>query len=721
MDGQFEKSFADLALAYQRDKAPYLMNFMLGFQVLEKNDDETRAAGLFGYAVGSSLYYAPVFFINGELRGHELLYLKQQDIFLPFAERWVNYLLGKQAFVLGEPVEPARQEYSRPDFSVYGNNHYKSGSYTPLYESGRSFDATPFLSAFEFTLDSEAMLKQAARCDLPTFIQQAPAQIKRAFLATMKNEPEFCKAVTQFYKLEDFNKRANTETLVLDEVSTQDVGGEPAKLDVQIIVEDAPSIEIAGLDETEKLDMLTDGFVARDHRKDTASVYAVAPNRALSTPKGTGMYMLYDKEGEEHPCYVFNAPVTCGGKGIETSGAKLVVEEDTGQVALVAPTMLATEYISDFAEVKGTCAVSKVKAGDTVFFTSAKQATVPVIVSTVRREDGDLIIECRPQLDGVYKLPEVKAFYQDVGADGKPVHKSVGIGGEGAEEFTLVCSKSAREGFTQVGTRLFAGGDVRAYKAGTSDPYGRYGGLSFRPGTPLDFMACAMSRGGAKPVRITKQASAYYITLDQHRSGYLPKLGALLYLTKQAGVSVTDARRLLGEAASREGGPVDVLVKASFFPEEPSGTDPYTGVPMAPNAVNVEEYGLPKGDRAAYETDPRLDPEMVAMSQRAAQTGQKEVFDASVLAGLLRKTRVEEGFDKYLGDLFLAVDRLGRLLFMYYWHYDKFSERYGVEEMKELESSLKDSFSGLGDLVLFLKKRAIDPGFATKGSDVDLG
>ena len=76
--------------------------------------------------------------------------------------------------------------------------------------------------------------------------------------------------------------------------------------------------------------------------------------------------------------------------------------------------------------------------------------------------------------------------------------------------------------------------------------------------------------------------------------------------------------------------------------------------------------------------------------------------------------------DKFLSDLMVGEDRIGRLLFMFYWHNDKFQDRYGKEEMSELESALRNTFKAVGDLILFLKKKSIEPDMAVRGSDVDL-
>jgi hypothetical protein len=103
-DTPFEQAFSNLAHAYIKDKAPKLLDFEVGFQLLEKNQENTKAVGVFGFKVGSQWIYVPVFFLNGDLKGHELLYIKSQDQFLPLKENWINHILGKKPAMLGDGV-----------------------------------------------------------------------------------------------------------------------------------------------------------------------------------------------------------------------------------------------------------------------------------------------------------------------------------------------------------------------------------------------------------------------------------------------------------------------------------------------------------------------------------------------------------------------------------------------------------------------------------------
>ena len=103
--------------------------------------------------------------------------------------------------------------------------------------------------------------------------------------------------------------------------------------------------------------------------------------------------------------------------------------------------------------------------------------------------------------------------------------------------------------------------------------------------------------------------------------------------------------------------------------------------------------------------------------QRASQTGQKEVFDASVLGALVKTHNPTEMVERFLPTIVSGMDRLGRLLFLLHWHYEEFTERYGKEDLVDFTDDLKSSFESLGELVLFMKKRTLagDPEFYGMG------
>jgi hypothetical protein len=136
-----------------------------------------------------------------------------------------------------------------------------------------------------------------------------------------------------------------------------------------------------------------------------------------------------------------------------------------------------------------------------------------------------------------------------------------------------------------------------------------------------------------------------------------------------------------------------------------SGYDPRPESTSQPNMVG----GVGSPDRKAMET-----------ARGAAESGQKEVFDTAMLGSLLKSVRDDSMVDKYMGDLMKGMDRLARILFMLYWHMEEFEERYGKQDLPELEDGLRNAFESMGDIVLFLKQKTIEP-YPDETSDVDLG
>ena len=55
----------------------------------------------------------------------------------------------------------------------------------------------------------------------------------------------------------------------------------------------------------------------------------------------------------------------------------------------------------------------------------------------------------------------------------------------------------------------------------------------------------------------------------------------------------------------------------------------------------------------------------------------------------------------------VALDRLGRILFIFYWKNEDFAERYGEEDLAEMEDMLRGVFKSYGDLVLKLKEKSV--------------
>lgn len=109
-DLDIEKAFSDQASGFVENKVGDLMKdeYRIGFEIVKKNDSNTRMVGIFAFRVDKDLIFAPVFFINGEIKG-PLLYRTANKMFVPADKEWASYLI--------ESIE-RRDGSSRPKTSI---------------------------------------------------------------------------------------------------------------------------------------------------------------------------------------------------------------------------------------------------------------------------------------------------------------------------------------------------------------------------------------------------------------------------------------------------------------------------------------------------------------------------------------------------------------------------------------------------------------------------
>jgi hypothetical protein len=244
--------------------------------------------------------------------------------------------------------------------------------------------------------------------------------------------------------------------------------------------------------------------------------------------------------------------------------------------------------------------------------------------------------------------------------------------------------------------------------------------------TDIDYLV------GTKTAAMKVAAAGSEVIINGHR---MTKLGGLIHLIRDHGLREKQARNVLARAEAekvlkcrikyadqyydlQKNGP-----NAPAMPEAPIGYDDLMGgnVPtqgMQEQDMHVPDMSAANTDRSVYQAmgpepdyqgPPAPDRDTQATALQAAQTGQKEIFDTAMIGSLLKAVHDDNLVDRYMGDLMKGLDRLGRILFLFYWHNEKFAERYGQQDMVELEDGLRNAFEGTGDVTLFLLQRSVDP------------
>ena len=863
-DTQFEQSFSNLAHAYLKDKAPGLLDYEVGFELMERNEDNTKAVGIFGFKVGAQWLYAPVFFINGDLKGHELLYLKDQDQFVPLKENWLNYILRRKPASLGKKTDQnmARLGFLSPDLQAFSRPPAKFASAMdkvaddglptrkitpptppPPYvkpkvpspipngwateEQAKNYINSPNGQHFSNNLkkymdsikaappkpspapkppkpnkktdwniagsnsndnqqsssipaktasaepsDQEIMregIKAFAKfaCTNPSndpkyknlltldsFLQKEASsgrhtygEIMKALIGTCERFPRTSEAIDKLYGSGLIKDAvARLKSIPVDDVlSGPDIKVKPSeKQALTIIVRSfsASSDGVMNTPESDKQKLLTDGVIFRDARTQdgTSIAYRVQEPTSIENPPTTGVYDLLISPFSMLKTVIFLMPHGPGGRRdfatvVSYEGEKNWINSHPGNLFTRPPrdggqdSPESKDSGQSFAKFfEGLSDIKSISKGNVYMAVGENgDASVPFEVLKI---EGDS--------DGTKNY---RVMYHDTASQPKPSYLPKSI------------SNGAYSDFGSSGLSLIGGGKRLCV---TDKPGIRIKAIKGDLYIPGNFRvvkledSCCAGDGSITPGNLTDLQHAIYQKTAALRvrhtgsevdinSRVMDPQSALIHLVRDVSLSEKQARAILSEAkavkvaeyrvhrpekedagslvkSAAPGDPMDPSMiggtSAPAFPTPPTGMEQtllgsvQSSYPQQQALPAMSSQSL-QANSAIY--DPKLpDPKTMAIGYNAAQSGQKDVFDTSMIGSLVKSVRDDTMVDRHLGDLMDGLDKIGRILFSFYWHKDKFEDRYGKKDIPELEDNLRNSFEQLGDLLLFLKQKTID-------------
>ncbi len=800
-DAPFEQSFSNLAHAYLRDKAPTLLDHELGFQLVDRNQDNTKAVGVFAFKVGSQRLFAPVFFLKGDLKGHELLYLRNQDMFVPLKENWLNYILNRKPNILGSGVsrQTSQMGVRQPDLNALSHSPSK-------YASTRFIPSVaPFMPLYGHLATSDwgaALHDYTTHCqerlDLGHFLKQASLPALNAVVQMMQQRPAIAAAFDKWHgmsmlsgAIKEARARLEVNSIldnpyaavnrnrfptipvggsIIDALEKQAADGDEGpdyKQKIKIITWDSSTVEKLpeGLNEEDQEKLLKDTVLIEDHRDgDEVSVPVnVQVEQRLSNPTETGVYQVLVKAGQFEKCLIVVDPH--GPDGRRNIITVIRLDESTRNWGNFPPKTIWVAAQDEsllpggeeswekwFDTLPDTKTLSADSDSRCILIGPRRNATCPFkVLKEIGNGQGttsyevDFSDHCnRPDYtshqytSAPYKnIDEYDRWY-----DGQRLHLD-------AKDGTAIRSNQG-DVFIPKGYKVMKLAPTRQDVEDKKDdgpiccsgPFGdeQSDTPPVQPGNLLDATMQIMSKTAA--LRIGYDNVGFNINASpslRHRE-------ALIHLVRDYGFREDISRHLLKTSMDRERqfkGAFTCRVK--FAAGSPFLTD---GGPSAPSYSDDQSYGgynpmgwqgntqsfheeeQPVQDLSSANTDPNIynvnpnnipEPMDVNGVNQAAQSGQKEVFDTAMIGSMLKAVRDDTMIDRYLPDLIKGVDRLGRILFMFYWHQDKFAERYGKQDMPELEDSLRNAFEMNGDVVLFLKQKTIEPYPEEDVRGIDLG
>lgn len=734
----FEQEFARLAYAQIQDKEPKLLEYLVGFQTVDRSADKTKACGVWGINVGGLWLFAPAFYVAGEMKGDELLYVKDWDVFVPLTPDWVNHLLARRPARLGRGERPegtppidTRMDPARviKGFTV----RTAADGFADRYLGRPVLGPGPHGRLFADLVLGRPAARAAADPLFPKLAAADPEAAAGAVLMAYADPavrlgmdrhfgPGFVAGCADRWQAAAVDRASRLDPL------TPPAGPVKAAAAVRVVVR---TMSVAGLDQAPPAvrraigrlvsDLAADGLpaglageaaaagAAADDTRDPAGLgrAAAVPGTGLAAPayqgvSEPGVYQVATAGGGTRRC--FCTPLQ-GGPGR----------------ALKATLAVPLDGPNDFAVARADRVLAPVAAAATA--RSAVMRAVESLPDAAMRP-GEVVMAVDPH--GVTSRPFRVAHRQ---ADGVYAGQFVDRLDDPRDEcsWAVPAPGGWRGHVFRVtglpGRRLYWERNELFVPAGFRVVSLGEGGSPLQPASRADVDA---EWDGIGRVEVAARPGGRVSVTDK-TAGVVGWQAAeplaAAYLAEAYAVPLAEAAAAVAEA--RGGGrPVTVLLKRGNR-EAPTAIPDMVSAPAMPpeelQPAGIPRLGLvellatqyripldtarPQVDPSRYDPFYRPDEQSVGLAARAAESGQKEVFDTGLIAALAKSTGRSRPRGNLTRRLTSAMDGCGRELFELYYRPEQAADRYGRGDVAEMEELYRDAFDLTGKLVLQLKER----------------
>lgn len=664
----FEENFGLLTTAVVDERVPNLKPYDLGFQLVDKSDDNTQAFGVRGFKL-RELVLMPFFFNNGKVGGYEMLYLPKNGVFVPATEQWVVYLLSRAEKTPGRPDNKAFSDFSRLSPNLLPLRRpliFKQSNYFERAITKYGSLACKFLA----TIDRYPML-------LDSFYKYyGPDIVDKAVT----------KAAEYYQRLKNIRPRKiPPETL------------EKAAA-VRIYTPLSKDIDLLDLSPDEMEKMASRGYFIKDARdeEDKAEVQIIPGKLRLNFVTSPGRYTLVKTDGDTVDANIYEAEdellVELDGKivrSIDKGGGGMDVAKGMDRIHVRSSTLYPV-YVTKISE-NPEPDLTPITEEEIVRL--QKDHDKPVVERYhiyIVDKKGQAIQIHSP--DRLYYNPDVSGIhivrpknYIELITVGRDCYL---IRHEYGDESKSVDLLMIPQGAYDPWEVIVKGKDHKVVRASYVD--GRYTIDGNILDTALDALSLLMRKYGFSEKDAGEFLKAAAATGKCKALCRLPE-----YLVKEA------ADPDLPAWIRQKENPA-----VSFYPE-PTGTWP-GGYPTRSNLeADVWIPGLKRPEPTRSFVEPP-NPKTVQLLIQLSEHNSGEVFDIGALASLIYSTEDYSVINEFIPALFNGLSALGYLLFGMYRHEEMLRERYGDTDYKKLLGSLKTVFKNLGDLILGFFQDAVD-------------
>jgi len=708
-----EKAFMDQAYTFVANKAGDLMTdpYRLGFEVVYKNDDNTRMVGIFAFRIDDELLYVPCFFLSGEIKGTDLLYRHDSKKFVPLNRDWVAFLLEKSEAFEGKGIDKdhlrkmptdvnLRELASPPSRGGRGIGKYASVEEKPTFKDLEKM-AGAHVEAFKPVLKS--------------FLQENGMEAFDKLAGWIGESPRFTKTLLENVAESEF---------LLDDLDYPVKEAAAKSGSLRLITGAIPEEGIKSASEAE--DFFKRGFALLDDRSKDLSVITQDDTEQFQGISEAGIYDIIMGDGSLEEALVTNGECVafpsrtslcpssnyepgCYANEVNESVVVLRKSKESGVhsevVGIQKKDMHTT--LADEDMLKKTMSSGKTYR---IFDTKSGALTDPIYCKESKTKNG---IKCYSVCTS-YEQPWTLKVNPDY--DGFDLEACV-IGGN--NRFVEIAAKiSAVEHSPQdevridvkptqnVGNmkhllfRISEAGYKRACVVRTSEDFYRIHTGSKYLAEEVGFKSACV--GLAKGLAIPgEQALAI---MDKVAAD-----GKFAFFIQPCGTKEASVIRTLNEPAFENTYDNDFGVEVEPVQQYTVDTEAdFEDVPeqrvgdaMDPRVPG----GIPgNGDSVPMDVLRSAPPE--ALAQYAKMHNLPNVFEHGLVGSLVKTYDSVAMIDKYVPEIESALDSIGRILFLFWWKPGDFQEAYGVDDMTNLEHELLSNFKSVGELTLDLIKRS---------------
>lgn len=711
------EAFAQQAYAAVGNRCRAIMRdpYLLGFEIVERNEQNNRLVGVFAFRVVDEIVLAPVFFLNGSVKGQTMLYRKGVNRFIPNTQGWVNYLVSRGQDAMGGQLPDQVSNTARMNLDM-------SRLMGPVKVATAEGETT--IGALWGELQG----------------QRPELQPERLFAQMVYDQPQLKEAAARMIEKNFDFAYLVAEGKCLDVPVFEKKASAAPKLElITNLVEDITESELEALGKF--------GFAIRDERPDLNLEVITAgkeKNRGLRTDDKPGIRWIMSDAGD--PVKVLWGPQGKKGRGCDS---RLVVLEGPHKgetcdrynmrkladlpVFCDASGDLVTS-IEELTNIGADLGEEVPEAGKTyaVWFPSQACFHESLIHVDAVKEEGDIIrvnfggaggscylcrrVVVRKDLDSTEECelhPTAYPVEDCAPSPGSAHHITFGSDCRWVE----VKSKVRRE-------KTYVDVDPQEPTFGILE---------------ADTALRRMLQTKIASVKVANFKGEWLIEAEGGKRFTTPSVGktamklAQLGLSGKQAVEVVEAVKTGGEQEIFIMPPLEKLAHV-WFGREPdpysdfpiTGVDSDLGIPVEfPDSQRqaygtyreqqvgpAPRYGDARDPGPGYKALKHIPDEVIMnlenpgaeLAELGRSLGMDTLIDHGAVGSLVQTFDAKPLVTDYITKMEASIDYLGRMLFLMLWKPYDFKELFGSDDLSQLENKLTGAFERYGDLVLELKQ-----------------